>query len=272
MSFNFMSLASSSKGNSYYIGTEKVNILLDLGISFKKIKDELSLRNIDINDINACFISHEHSDHIKSLKNVISKLKDVEIYLSEGTLSGIKTNAKETYDTLMIYRSRVHIVKAGERVRIDDLDIIPFNISHDTNEPIMYSFQKEGKKLSIVTDTGKVTDEIFCSIKDSDTLVIESNHEPDILMYGSYPYMIKKRILSDYGHLSNELCGECLCNILKEKKNIKAFLAHLSENNNTPAQAKLTVTNYLEEEGYIVGKDLELDTLKKDEQSRLIEI
>ena len=267
-----MSLASSSKGNSYFIGTDKEKVLLDLGISFKKIKDELMLRGIDIKDIDACFISHEHSDHIRSIKSIISKIGNIDIYMSQGTLMGIKGSSKETYDALMINRNRLHIIKAQEEINIKDLTIIPFNVSHDTNEPLMYSFLSNDRKLSVVTDTGIVTDEIFNAIKDADTLVIESNHEPDILMYGKYPYPIKKRILSDFGHLSNELCGECLTNVLKEKRNIKVFLAHLSENNNTPEQARLTITNYLEENDFIVGKDLELETLQKEEQSKLIEI
>ena len=135
--------------------------------------------------------------------------------------------------------------------------------------------KREGKKIAIVTDTGVVTEEILEAIKGSDLLVMESNHEVNILLYGSYPYNIKRRILSDVGHLSNEAAGNCILGFLKDingEKIPRVLLAHLSQENNTPQQAYITVKNILEEEDFYVGKDLSLGVVLKDQLSELIYI
>ena len=156
-----------------------------------------------------------------------------------------------------------------------DIEVTPFKIYHDAEEPVAYSFQRGGKKLSIVTDTGIVTEAILDAIKDSDLLVLESNHEVNILLYGRYPYTVKRRILSDVGHLSNEAAGNCILDFLKDidrRKVPKILLAHLSQENNTPQQAYITVKNILEEEDFYVGKDLYLGVVLKDQLSELMYI
>ncbi len=275
MAFGICSLASSSAGNCYLLKTDNTTLILDCGISVKKIKENLALKGVDIKDIDAVLITHEHIDHVKSLKQLLKKADDAKVYASEGTFSGIREKYNEIYTELLVRGAKdmVRVAHPGETFEVGDIDVTPFRVSHDTNEPIAYTFSSEGKRISVVTDTGYVTEEIYGAIKDSDVLVIESNHEPEILLYGRYPYPVKQRILSDHGHLSNEACGECLAKMIKElagTKKPKIYLAHLSDENNTPEQAILTVKNYLEEEGLFVGKDLELETLRKDQASRLI--
>ena len=136
----------------------------------------------------------------------------------------------------------------------------------------------------MVTDTGYISDDIFDNIKDADILALESNHERNILLYGSYPYPLKLRILSDVGHLSNEACAHCLTEVLRYRRIRKrfsdeeagglfqVFLAHLSKENNTPEQALITVKNVLEEEGFAVGKDLELKVLDRDSRSAFVTV
>ena len=136
-----------------------------------------------------------------------------------------------------------------------------------------YSFKKNGKKISVVTDTGIVTEQIKASISDSDILVLESNHEVNILLYGRYPYKVKHRILSDEGHLSNEAAGKCILDFiknLKEPKVPRVLLAHLSQENNTPQQAYLTIKNILEEEEVYLDKDLKMEALSPEEMGDFI--
>ena len=164
-------------------------------------------------------------------------------------------------------------VTGGEDFMVGDIRVIPFNVSHDTAEPVAYAFEKGGRKAAVVTDTGFVSDEIFENIKDADLLVLEANHERNILLYSRYPYPVKHRILSDLGHLSNEAAAECLIRILTElggSKIPRVLLAHLSKENNTPQQAMITVRNLLEEEGFFIGKDLELEVVDREETGRFL--
>lgn len=294
MSFGICALASSSSGNCYMIKTDNTALILDVGISLKRIKENLFLKNTELSDIDAVLITHEHSDHVKSLKTLMKKAENCHAYLSAGTLQGIKSSQSEIYTELMLAEGRnmLHKVEPGTFFTVGDIEVLPFRVAHDTIEPVAYSFRTREGIITVVTDTGVVTEEIYEALRDSDILVLEANHEPDILLYGSYPYPVKQRILSDYGHLSNEACARCLVRMLKDREkeseaqaggNVrdgfgtgehssvpKVYLAHLSQENNTPEQARITVSNCLEEEGYYVGMHLELETLKKDEASPLI--
>lgn len=151
-----------------------------------------------------------------------------------------------------------------------------FGLSHDAAEPMGFSFIHNDKKMSIVTDTGYISDDLFEQIYDSDFLVLEANHEINILKMGAYPYSLKQRILGNKGHLSNEAAGKCICRMLHERQKEcsvpKIVLAHLSSENNTPAQAYLTIRNILFEEDFYIGKDLEMDVIKKDQISSLMEV
>ena len=146
-------------------------------------------------------------------------------------------------------------------------------MSHDTAEPVAYTFERNGKKIAVVTDTGYISEEIFENIKDADILVLEANHERNILLMGPYPYTVKHRILGDKGHLSNEAAGQCLVQILDYLQGSKAplvLLAHLSQENNTPQQALITIRNILEEAGYYVDKDVKMEVVARDSVSRLM--
>lgn len=265
MRLGFCSLASGSSGNCYLIKSDNTNLLLDAGISNKAIKAGLEALGISLRDIDGIFITHDHIDHIKGLKTLL-KNTECPLYASHGTLEAIvKKISPLPYE-------RLTEVSAGKGFAVNDIQIRPFNLSHDTDEPITFTFVKEGAKACVVTDTGYVSEEIFENIKDADILALESNHERNILLYGSYPYSLKLRILSDLGHLSNEACAHVLKSILKEGRKPKIFLAHLSKENNTPEQAMITVRNALEEEGFIVGRDLELKVLDRDKSSEFVTI
>ncbi|MBR5128972.1 MAG: MBL fold metallo-hydrolase [Firmicutes bacterium] len=267
MNLGFCPLASSSKGNSYIIKSEETFLLVDVGISGNKIKDIFKFMNISKRDIKGILITHEHSDHIKGVSKTLTFTEDCTVYCSKGTKDAI---IDKVYN---MTEENTRVVSAGETFMAGDIEVTAFSVSHDASEPLAYSFKKNGKKISIVTDTGIVTDEIQEAIADSDILALESNHEVNILLYGRYPYNIKRRILSDYGHLSNEASGKCLCDFLKNLNGSKVphvCLAHLSQENNTPEQAVLTIRNVLEEEDFYIGKNLRLEVLGAEEVNDMI--
>ena len=267
MELGLQTLASSSSGNSYLIKSEKTNIILDIGIGIKKLNEKLAEAQLMPEEISGVLLTHEHIDHVRSLGALTRKSADMIVYATRGTICAL------TEKTPDLGRTEFMPVTGGEPFVVGDIRVVPFNVSHDTAEPVAYAFEKGGRKAAVVTDTGFVSDEVFDNIKDADLLVLEANHERNILLYGRYPYPVKHRILSDLGHLSNEAAAECLIRMLTELGGSKAprvVLAHLSKENNTPQQALITVRNLLEEAGFYVGKDLELEVADREETGRFM--
>lgn len=265
MAFSFCSFASGSSGNCYMVESDDTILLVDVGITGKRILAGLEGNGIDVEEIDGILLTHEHIDHVRSIRMIGRLASQADIFGSEGTFSCIEDKLPS---------DRTHMLE-GNSFNIGDITVEPFDLSHDAAEPIGYSFVNKGRRLTIVTDTGYVTDEIFDYIKDSDMLVLEANHEVNILRMGSYPYPLQQRILGDEGHLSNETAGRTICRMLDQrdtKKAPKVVLAHLSNENNTPEQAYLTVQNILFEDDYYVDKDLKLSVVRRDEPSPLIEV
>lgn len=267
MDLGIFTFASSSAGNCYLIKSETTNIMVDVGISGKAISTNLEFINMRAKRISAFLLTHEHIDHIRGIHMMCRHNTMCPVYASEGTINAMID--KE----VAVDRNRLTVVKGGWDFMIGDIKVTPFNVSHDAAEPVAYAFEKNGKKIAIVTDTGYISDEIFENIKDADILVLEANHERNILLYGRYPYNVKHRILGDKGHLSNEAAGQCLVRILQYLEGKKAplvLLAHLSQENNTPDQAMITIRNILEEAGFYVDKDLKMEVVEKNAVSRLM--
>ena len=263
----FCSFASGSSGNCYLVKTEETNILVDVGITGKRILAGLDGRGLSCEDLSGILLTHEHTDHVKSIRMIARKAKTAEIIGSEGTLAKVRDRLPED-------RS-ITICAETEKYMVGDIEVRPFALSHDAEEPIGYSLRSGGRQITIVTDTGCVTEEIFREILRADLLLLEANHEVNILQMGSYPYPLKQRILGDQGHLSNETAGLVLARMLEERKTRneddipRVLLGHLSRENNTPQQAYLTVRNVLFENGFYVHRDLELAVVLRDEESEL---
>lgn len=261
MELEICSFASSSSGNCFMVRSETTEIIVDAGITAKKIDENMKGIGSDTGSISGILITHEHVDHVKSLHTIMKKNPDVRVYASGGTIDAmVRKNDKIPAD-------RAVRVKSGSSFMLGDIKVTPFDILHDTAEPVAFAFEKSGRKAAILTDTGCVSSEIFDNIKDCDVLVLEANHEPNLLLYCRYPYEVKRRILGERGHLSNEAAGECIIKMLKElggSKVPKVVLAHLSSENNTPQQAFVTIRNMLEEENFYIGKDIELEVAAKD--------
>ena len=235
MKLKFATIASSSSGNCIYVGTEYTNILVDAGLSGKKIEDGLKELELTGGDIDAIFVTHEHIDHVDGV-GVLSRRYHIPVYATEGTWANMPLKVKA--DTMRDDFKRN--VYADENTVFNDLCIKPFAIPHDAAEPVGYSIMTDRDKITIATDIGHISDTIRENVKGSSVLLLESNHDVDMLKNGSYAYNLKQRILSDYGHLSNENAGKFLSDFADSKLKY-VFLGHLSRENNYEELAYETV-------------------------------
>lgn len=260
----FCSLYSGSSGNSIFVSSGKTNILIDAGLPGKKIDE--ALKSIDKNpsSIDGIFITHEHSDHIKGV-GILSRKYDIPIYANDKTWSAMEPSLGKIKEHNIKIMDRISVVQIG------DLDVKSFVISHDAIAPVGYTISNNNKKVSVATDFGTFTDEIYSNIKDSEVILLESNHDVNMLKYGPYPYTLKRRILSEIGHLSNEDCGKAIIDIVKCGKGKNILLGHLSKTNNNPDLAFQTALSAIEEKGIVQGKDITLSMAKRDNPSGYIE-
>lgn len=234
-------LFSGSTGNCYYLGSQQRGILIDAGRSAKQIENALKDRELDAKNISAVFITHEHSDHIQGVK-VFAARYGMKVYASSGTIHQLEQKNMIT--------EKVHIEPIGfEGIETDSIRVRPFRISHDCAEGFGYVAETEdGRKTAFATDTGCITEEISNALTGCDTVVIESNHDVRMLQSGGYPYILKQRILSDVGHLSNEVCAGKLAELVKSGCT-RIMLAHLSRENNIPILAEQTALSELHSNG-----------------------
>lgn len=229
------SIASGSSGNCIYIGSEQNSILIDAGISGKRV--EAGLKEIDLcsKDMDGILITHEHSDHIKGL-GVLARKCQLPIYGTRGTLRAVREASSLGEIPEELFRE----IRADENFFIGDLEISPFTISHDAAEPVAYRVACNNKSMAVATDLGIYTDYTIDKLQGLDVLLLEANHDIHMLEVGAYPYYLKRRILGEHGHLSNESAGRLLCKVLHDK--MKAvFLGHLSKENNYAELAYETV-------------------------------
>lgn len=261
------SIASGSSGNCIYVGSEDTNILIDVGISKKRIEEGLKAIGVACEDLDGILITHEHSDHIQGL-GVFSRKYKIPVYATSGTIRGI-----EGYKSLgKMPEGLLHQVKVDETFQVGSLEIHPFAISHDALEPSGFRVEKDGKTVAVATDLGIYDEYIVENLKDVNALVLEANHDIHMLEVGPYPYPLKRRVMGDQGHLSNELSGRLLCDILHDRLQC-VMLGHLSKDNNYENLAyetvKLEVT--LGDNPYN-GDDLHIIVAKRDEVSEVITI
>jgi len=223
-------LASGSKGNATYLEIGNEKILIDCGLSYKQIKDRLAEYDKTIDGLTKVFITHEHSDHVGHL-GMLAKKHDFDIYLSEGTLAKLKKKIKYTIDC-----RRYKTILPEEMLEFDDFNVLPFDIYHDATEPLGYRFFEGEKSVVYITDTGYFPMRKYHLIANAEVYIIESNHEVEMLLESDRPWLLKRRILDDEGHLSNEDSANLLLNIAGDKTRY-IILAHLSAECNVNEKA-----------------------------------
>lgn len=262
MSLKFCSLFSGSSGNCQYIKTKNTSILVDAGLSGKKIQQEMASIGEDPKNIDAIFITHEHLDHVQGA-GIISRRFDVPIYANEETWEAMKSIVGE------VKSHNMRIIK--DCAEVGDFYVEAFDISHDSVKPVGYNIYYNNRKISMVTDTGCTNDKIINSIKDSDLLLIESNHDEDMVLIGPYPWSLKRRVLGEFGHMSNDAAGNLISKVLKKGTEI-VLLGHLSKENNFPQLAYKTVENILIENGIDVNPGICLNMTYRDKASLVYEL
>ncbi|MEK8128975.1 MBL fold metallo-hydrolase [Paenibacillus filicis] len=239
MGIKFTVLGSGSTGNATVVATDDGKVLIDAGLSAKKVEQLLGERDMSLKEIDAIVITHEHADHIKGL-GAIARKYDLPIYANEKTWEALEKHVGEIADANRC------VMQTGEVREFGSLQVESYGISHDAAEPVGYCFYHEDQKLSVATDLGYMSSKVKEKVRDSDVLVLESNHDIDMLRVGRYPWNIKRRILSDVGHLSNEAAGEAMLDVVTERTK-RVYLAHLSRDHNLMDLARLTVNNVVED-------------------------
>jgi phosphoribosyl 1,2-cyclic phosphodiesterase len=235
----FCPLGSGSKGNCIYVGTEHVKILIDAGLSTKQIQLRLAQINVDIADIDAILVTHEHGDHIQGLKVLAFKM-GIPIFANSETAKGIVEYLHEC--------PKLKIFSTGETFEFGDIEIHPFSVQHDTLDPVAFTMRTRGLKLGFCADIGYVTTLVQHQLRDCDYLYVEANHQPSMVHASARPMVYKQRVLSRVGHLSNEGCGNLLRDVAHAGLK-HVHLAHLSQECNAPETALEVIKGILENSG-----------------------
>lgn len=254
----FISFGSGSSGNCYYLATATDGLMIDIGVGLRTLKKNCKDYGIQLASVKHLLITHDHADHIKSVGS-FSYDYHLPVYATKAVHTGIDHNyciTRKVADEMRKY------VTVGETFTLGEFTIRPFAVPHDASENVGYEIQVEDVTFVIITDAGSVTDEMKEIVSRADYLVIEANHDEEMVENGPYPAFLKKRILSASGHMSNKVCGQVIAENMTEKLK-HVWLCHLSEENNHPELARKTVEAIMRSYGIIPGKDVELDVLKR---------
>lgn len=265
MKLSFLSLASGSSGNCYYLGTSEYGILIDAGIGIRTIRKVLKERNIDFSRIIAVLITHDHADHIKTV-GCLGEKYNIPVYATDDVHRGID---KSRYVEETLHNSR-RIIEKEVPFILQDFCITAFEVPHDSTDNVGYHIEYKSHRFTFATDIGHITDTVSQYMKLANHLVIEANYDEEMLKFGSYPAFLKERVASPTGHLSNREAAEFLATHYDPQlKNI--WLCHLSRDNNHPELAYKTIDIRLFQEGIRVGKDVNLIALKRTTPSDIFE-
>lgn len=262
--FNFCSLYSGSSGNSLFVETPNTRLLVDAGVSSKKIENALLDINIEPSSLDGILVTHEHIDHVQGL-GTFSKKFNLPVFVNQETLDAMPKQRDK------IASNNIKTFKVSDKFSIGDLDIRPFSIPHDAANPCGFNIWKDNKKISIATDIGHMTSDILASLEESLFIMLEANYDPEVLRCSSYPFPLKSRIAGATGHLSNEIAGKTISHLLKSGlKN--AMLGHLSKESNFPELAYQTVMDELISNNSFKEDIMHLNVASRDIHSEIIKI
>lgn len=240
-------LASGSKGNAVYVEVDGTRILVDAGISATRIKKALAEHGVDAAVLDGVLVTHEHGDHVNGLPTLL-KWYHLPVYGTQGTFRSMSCASRVPKECLH---------RISEPFQLGNVRVEPFSIPHDAAEPVGYRI-RGSENCTVATDLGFVTSAVQSALEDADVMVLEANHDPEILKNGSYPWALKRRILSNQGHLANSEAAWALARLKKRPKTV--FLAHLSEENNRPSVARNTVQKILEQQGIRISIEMTSQT------------
>ncbi|EUJ25448.1 MBL fold metallo-hydrolase [Listeria cornellensis] len=246
----FSILASGSSGNATLIETADQTILVDCGLSGKKIEHLFSEVGRSVTDVDAILVTHEHVDHIKGL-GVLARRYEVPVYANAKTWAAMETSIGEI-NLAQKFQFDMETVKSFGSLQVES-----FGVSHDAAEPMFYIFHSGKKKFVMITDTGYVSDRMKGHIANADAYLFESNHDVEMLRMGRYPWNVKRRILGDEGHVSNEDAGIAMSEVIGDATK-RIYLGHLSKDNNMKDLARMAVSQTLAGEGIIIGEQVDL--------------
>lgn len=256
------SLFSGSSGNCTYVCAGDTKLLVDAGMSGTKIIKALGEIDVKPEELNGILVTHEHSDHIQGV-GILSRKLDIPVYATAKTWEAMSKKVGN------ISLKNTREIEADKDFYIASLDVTPYSIPHDAADPVAYNFMYKGKKAGVCTDLGFMPKEVFGRINDCDILLLEANHDLDMLNSGSYPFELKRRISGRRGHLSNDTCGNTLVKMAGKVKSV--MLGHLSKENNTEELAFMTITEILKSNG-ISSDDMSIEVLKRDCRSKIYNV
>ena len=263
----FISFGSGSSGNCYLLYTDDDALLIDAGVGIRTLKKNFRDYGITLTQVHHLLITHDHADHIKCVGSISHDLH-LPVYATEEVHRGIDRNYCVTRKVDAVDR---HIIEPGHTIEMGDFRVTPFSVPHDSSDNVGYMIEAGGVAFCIITDAGHITDEIASYIQQADYLVIEANHDREMLAAGPYPEHLKVRIASGTGHLNNNDCGEAIAQNMTERLR-HVWLCHLSEENNHPELARKTVESVLRSYGIVAGKDLQLEVLKRTVPTGIFEL
>ena len=264
---DFFSVASGSSGNCICLGSDQCHVMIDAGISGKRIEEGMNTYDYTTSDMDGVLITHEHSDHIQGL-GVVARKYGLPIYATKGTADAILQSSSVG----KIDPSLFHVIEAGKTFFIGNLEIYPMSISHDAADPVAYLVSDGRHRVGVVTDLGSYDADIVSHMEGLDALLLEANHDIHMLQVGAYPYPLKQRILGERGHLSNETSGQLLGQILHDGMQ-HILLGHLSKENNYDELAYETVRLEISlGDNPYRGNDFPIEVAKRDRPSSLIRL
>lgn len=263
----FISFGSGSSGNCYYLSYGETSILIDAGIGIKTLKRYFKIKDLSLDNIDAVFVTHDHADHIKAVGNLANDV-GLMIYATEGVVEGMN---RSYCMTRRLTAEQVRFVSKDVSLQLGDMVVTPFSVPHDSTDCVGYRVQCGDTVFCLITDVGHVTPDIERAVSDAHYLVLEANHDENMLDMGPYPAYLKGRIRGDRGHLCNKSCGMLLATHVTPRMR-HVWLCHLSNENNHPVLAQKTVESVLREHGIVPGVDFALETLKRREPSCVYEL
>lgn len=267
MNLKFISLASGSSGNCFYLGMPSYGILIDSGIGIRMVRKILRERGIAIESIMGIFVTHDHADHIRSVGN-LSEQFNIPVYATEMVHKGM---LKSYCMTKKVSPANRRIIYKEESIIIKDLSITPFEIPHDGTDNVGYSIRCGNTNFCFITDIGHITPTVCAHVAKSNYLILEANYDEQMLAEGPYPPHLQARIYGERGHLSNREAGEFLATHYPPQL-CQVWLCHLSKENNKPHLAYHTVASALESIGKRVGDDVQLMALPRTSPTQIFEI